>query len=117
MMPSEVQDLGKIQFCLTCLSWLLGWCDAMYEDVNDIFFIYLGTEEKRMIKCIKMHCYFCRSRNMQCQKLFQANAPINCVCLHPNQAAVVVGDQTGALHLWDLVRDTSSKVVCSTNMV
>ena len=50
---------------------------------------------------------------MQCQKLFQANAPINCVCLHPNQAAVVVGDQTGALHLWDLVRDTSQKVVCN----
>ncbi len=49
---------------------------------------------------------------MQCQKLFQANAPINCVCLHPNQAALVVGDQTGALHLWDLVGDTSSKVVC-----
>ena len=49
---------------------------------------------------------------MQCQKLFQANAPINCVCLHPNQAALVIGDQTGALHLWDLIRDTSSKVVC-----
>lgn len=30
---------------------------------------------------------FCehRSRNLQCQKLFQVNAPINCVCLHPNQ--------------------------------
>ncbi|OWF34603.1 Target of rapamycin complex subunit lst8 [Mizuhopecten yessoensis] len=26
-----------------------------------------------------------RSRNQQCQRLFQVNAPINCVCLHPNQ--------------------------------
>jgi len=48
---------------------------------------------------------------MQCQKLFQANAPINCVCLHPNQAILVIGDQSGALHVWDLVRDTSSNVV------
>lgn len=26
-----------------------------------------------------------RSRNLQCQRIFQVNAPINCVCLHPNQ--------------------------------
>ena len=62
----------------------------------------------QMLYCM----YSRRSRNMQCQKLFQASAPINCVCLHPNQAALVIGDQTGALHLWDLIRDTSSKVVC-----
>ena len=28
-----------------------------------------------------------RSRNLQCQKIFQANAPVNCVCLHPNQVS------------------------------
>ena len=70
-------------------------------------------ETRRFSQEYGFSCCSCRSRNMQCQKLFQANAPINCVCLHPNQAAVVVGDQTGALHLWDLVRDTSQKVVCN----
>lgn len=29
----------------------------------------------------------CRSRNLQCQRIFQVNAPINCVCLHPNQVS------------------------------
>lgn len=28
-----------------------------------------------------------RSRNLQCQRIFQVNAPINCVCLHPNQVS------------------------------
>lgn len=31
------------------------------------------------------HCGLHRSRNLQCQRIFQVNAPINCVCLHPNQ--------------------------------
>ena len=26
-----------------------------------------------------------RSHNLQCQRVFQVNAPVNCVCLHPNQ--------------------------------
>ena len=28
---------------------------------------------------------FCRSRNLQCQRIFQVNSPVNAVCLHPNQ--------------------------------
>lgn len=32
------------------------------------------------------HSYFDdRSHNLQCQRVFQVNAPVNCVCLHPNQ--------------------------------
>lgn len=31
-----------------------------------------------------------RSRNLQCQRIFQVNAPINCVCLHPNQVRFVL---------------------------
>ncbi len=31
-----------------------------------------------------------RSRNLQCQRIFQVNAPINCVCLHPNQVSWVI---------------------------
>lgn len=26
-----------------------------------------------------------RSRNLQCQRVFQVKAPVNCVSLHPNQ--------------------------------
>ncbi|XP_033630414.1 target of rapamycin complex subunit lst8-like [Asterias rubens] len=43
-----------------------------------------------------------RMRNLQCQKIFQVNAPVNCACLHPNQGELVVGDQSGTVHIWDL---------------
>ncbi|NXW85406.1 LST8 protein, partial [Alopecoenas beccarii] len=55
------------------------------------------------------HCS--RSRNLQCQRIFQVNAPINCVCLHPNQAELIVGDQSGAIHIWDLKTDHNEQLI------
>ncbi|XP_036081881.1 target of rapamycin complex subunit LST8 isoform X1 [Rousettus aegyptiacus] len=52
-----------------------------------------------------------RSRNLQCQRIFQVNAPINCVCLHPNQAELIVGDQSGAIHIWDLKTDHNEQLI------
>nr|CAD7196714.1 unnamed protein product [Timema douglasi] len=52
-----------------------------------------------------------RSRNLQCQRIFQVSAPVNCVCLHPNQAELVVGDQSGVIHLWDLKTDHNEQLV------
>ena len=46
-------------------------------------------------------------RNLQCQRIFQANAPVNSVALHPNQHDLIVGDQNGAVHLWNLRADSS----------
>jgi len=37
-----------------------------------------------------------RSRNLQCQRIFQVNAPINCVCLHPNQVRLAHESLIGA---------------------
>uniref|UniRef100_A0A8B9BUN0 Target of rapamycin complex subunit lst8 n=1 Tax=Anser brachyrhynchus TaxID=132585 RepID=A0A8B9BUN0_9AVES len=51
------------------------------------------------------------SRNLQCQRIFQVNAPINCVCLHPNQAELIVGDQSGAIHIWDLKTDHNEQLI------
>lgn len=48
---------------------------------------------------------------MQCQRIFQVNAPINCVCLHPNQAELIVGDQSGAIHIWDLKTDHNEQLI------
>jgi len=48
-----------------------------------------------------------RMRNLQCQRIFQANAPVNSVTLHPNQHELIVGDQNGAVHLWNLRADSS----------
>ena len=41
------------------------------------------------------------------------SAPVNCVCLHPNQAELVVGDQSGVIHLWDLKTDHNEQLVGS----
>lgn len=40
-------------------------------------------------------------------------APVNCVSLHPNQAELIVGDQSGVIHLWDLRSDHNEQLVCS----
>lgn len=48
-----------------------------------------------IISVINKHlhrCSFSRSRNLQCQRIFQVNAPINCVCLHPNQVRLHIVD-------------------------
>lgn len=34
--------------------------------------------------------------------MFATVAPVNCVCLHPNQSELYIGDQSGAIYLWDL---------------
>uniref|UniRef100_A0A8C5QUX9 Target of rapamycin complex subunit lst8 n=1 Tax=Leptobrachium leishanense TaxID=445787 RepID=A0A8C5QUX9_9ANUR len=52
-----------------------------------------------------------RSRNLQCQRIFQVNAPINTVLLHPNQAELIVADQSGAIHIWDLKTDHNEQII------
>ncbi|XP_015519115.1 target of rapamycin complex subunit lst8 isoform X2 [Neodiprion lecontei] len=52
-----------------------------------------------------------RSRDLQCQRIFQVSAPVNCVCLHPNQAELIVGDQSGVIHLWDLRSDHNEQLI------
>ncbi|XP_008546807.1 target of rapamycin complex subunit lst8 [Microplitis mediator] len=52
-----------------------------------------------------------RSGTFQCQRIFQASSPVNCVCLHPNQSQLIVGDQTGIIHLWDLRSDRNEQLI------
>lgn len=56
-----------------------------------------------------------RSRNGQCQKVFQVNSPVNCVALHPNQGELFVGDQTGIIHIWDLKTDRNEQLCPETD--
>ena len=39
------------------------------------------------------------------------NAPVNCMCLHPNQATLIVGDQSGTIHVWELTTDHNEQLV------
>ncbi|XP_046856671.1 target of rapamycin complex subunit lst8-like [Xenia sp. Carnegie-2017] len=52
-----------------------------------------------------------RSRNLQCQRVYQAKSAVNCVVLHPNQSELIVGDDSGAIHVWDLRTDRSEKLI------
>ncbi|NWZ46848.1 LST8 protein, partial [Haliaeetus albicilla] len=68
-------------------------------------------ERLHALKRAASSLFCCRSRNLQCQRIFQVNAPINCVCLHPNQAELIVGDQSGAIHIWDLKTDHNEQLI------
>lgn len=51
-----------------------------------------------------------RMKNLQCQRMYQANnTPVNCVALHPNQQELVIGDQNGFLHIWNLRSDQNEQ--------
>lgn len=52
-----------------------------------------------------------RSRNLQCQRIFQVSTPVNTVCLHPNQVEMFVGDQNGVIHIWDLRTDNNEQLI------
>ncbi|XP_033226192.1 target of rapamycin complex subunit lst8 [Belonocnema kinseyi] len=52
-----------------------------------------------------------RTSSFQCQRIFQVSAPVNCVSLHPNQAELIVGDQSGLIHLWDLRSDHNEQLI------
>jgi G protein beta subunit-like protein len=52
-----------------------------------------------------------KMRNLSCQRIFQANAPVNSVCLHPNQQELIVGDQNGVIHRWNLKNDESEQLI------
>jgi len=52
-----------------------------------------------------------RSRNLQCQHIFQVNSPVNTVVLHSNQVELIVGDQSGAIHMWDLRTDHNEHLI------
>ncbi|KAG7156945.1 Target of rapamycin complex subunit lst8-like [Homarus americanus] len=43
-----------------------------------------------------------RSYNLHVSRIFQVSTPVNCACLHPNQAELFVGDQSGVIHIWDV---------------
>lgn len=57
-----------------------------------------------------------RGQSQQCQRLFQVASPVNCMCLHPNQATLIVGDQSGTVHVWDLTTDYNEQLVSTRHI-
>ena len=48
-------------------------------------------------------------RNLACQRMYNAHSPVTSVRLHPNQKDLVIGDQNGEVHVWDLRSDVCKK--------
>lgn len=77
-------------------------CLGFYENGK---FLYSGGED-----CMA-RIWDLRGHSQQCQRLFQVNAPITCMCLHPNQSTLIVGDQSGTIHVWDLTTDHNEQLI------
>lgn len=77
-------------------------CLGFYDDGR---FMYSGGED------CTAKIWDLRGRTQQCQRLFQVNAPVTCMCLHPNQATLMVGDQSGTIHVWDLTTDHNEQLI------
>lgn len=67
--------------------------------------MYSGGEDSRA------RIWDLRSRSNQCPKIFEVQGPINCVCLHPNQTDLFVGDQNGIIYRWDLRTDNNEQLI------
>ena len=52
-----------------------------------------------------------KMRNLSCQRIYQANAPVTSVALHPNQQELIIGDQSGIIHIWNLQSDQSEQLI------
>lgn len=76
---------------------------------NEMRWMYTGGEDN------SARVWDLRSKNLQCQRIFQVNTAVNCVCLHPNQVELFVGDQSGTIHLWDLRNDHNEQLIPEQN--
>ncbi|CAG0908142.1 unnamed protein product, partial [Cyprideis torosa] len=43
-----------------------------------------------------------RSRNLQCQRTYNSHNPVTSAVLSPNQQELIIADQAGTIHLWDV---------------
>lgn len=85
--------------------------DGLSKNVTAVGFheegkwMYSGSEDN------SARIWDLRSKSSQCQRIFQVNAPVNCICLHPNQGELFIGDQNGTIHMWDLKTDKSEQLI------
>jgi G protein beta subunit-like protein len=57
-----------------------------------------------------------RTPTPQCQKAFETHSsPVTCATLHPSQTELIVSDQSGTIHVWDLRNDRTEQLIPDQN--
>ncbi|XP_065680195.1 target of rapamycin complex subunit lst8 [Hydra vulgaris] len=88
--------------------------DGISKNVTAIGFqengkwMFTGGEDK------SVRIWDTRTRSLHCQHIFQVSAPVTSVFLHPNQTQLVIGDQSGAINMWDLKTDHNEQLIPET---
>lgn len=88
--------------------------DGVSKNVTSVGFqekgkwMFTGGEDK------SVRIWDMRLRNLQCQHMFQVSAPVTSVVLHPNQTQLIVGDQSGAINMWDLKTNHNEQLIPET---
>lgn len=67
--------------------------------------MYTGGEDFR-VRIWDLH-----AANPVCKKVFDCLAPVNAVCLHPNQVELAVGTQGGSVYLWNVQNDAHEHLI------
>lgn len=52
-----------------------------------------------------------RSRCLIVGRIFQITSPVLCATLHPNQAQLYIGDQSGVIHIWDVKTEHNEQLI------
>lgn len=55
-------------------------------------------------------------RNVNCHRHFLTNAAVNYAVLHPNQTELIMGDDNGVIHIWNLRNDRNEQLVQKLNL-
>lgn len=81
------------------------------KNITDIGFqqdgrwMYAGGEDHRA------KIWDLKDSQNQSPRTYNAKNPITCVCLHPSQVELFIGDQAGIIHRWDLKTDHTEQFI------
>lgn len=51
-----------------------------------------------------------------CKRMFDCLAPVNSVCLHPNQVEVAISTSSGSIYIWDIKSDNNEQLLPEMNV-
>jgi len=72
-------------------------------------FMFTGSEDSR-VRIWDLSC-----PQPVCKRMFDCLAPVNSVCLHPNQVEVAISTSSGSIYIWDIKSDNNEQLLPEMN--